>query len=392
MEAGGTERERTHSFSEKHEIYLIGEQLRRDMNSSMLIRDRRYHLRNYRQCFAGNETVDWLLRCKHCSSRAASVAGMRILQNHGIFHHVCDDHTFKDDQLFYRFRRDDDTSADKDLTLFYTGIQIYLRMTKKKGLVSDFVHGGQTYHNAFMGSKFVEWLTGQKEAVTREDAIYLGRQLLENNIIRHVTDDHHFRNAESLFYQFSIDFDRRRVLSDVFKLPATMSRLSPVRLSFSVDSHDEHSVMPKPITHKEDRDDVYTGSFDRSGSGSWSSDNEQGIDTRELNAPKSVMLRQATADELESLDTPYIKHRMRIISDSLGYGFVLRGDGPTYVQTVDPTGPAASAGLKVRQYVYAVNCVNVLRKNHKDVGRTIMSNENVLDITVLTHRRDVNNV
>ncbi|XP_033736715.1 DEP domain-containing mTOR-interacting protein-like isoform X2 [Pecten maximus] len=345
-----TQRGRTASFSEKHEIYLIGEQLRRDMHASVLIRDRRYHLRNYRQCFAGNEAVDWLVRCKHCSTRGASVAGMRILQNYGIFHHVCDDHKFKDDQLFYRFRRDDDTSADKDLILFYTGIRIYLKMTKKKGLVRDFIQGGQTYHNAFMGSKFAEWLTGQKEAVSREDAIYLGRQLLENNIIRHVTDDHHFRNAESLLYQFSVDFDRRRILADVFKLPATMSRLSSLRLSLSsVESQDDHTL-PKPSVHTDDRDEPYTGLLVRSGS--WSSEYEQGNDSGEVLAPKSVMLRQATADELESPDTPYVKHRMRIISDSVGYGFVLRGDGPTYVQTVDPTGPAASAGLKVRQYVY----------------------------------------
>ena len=31
----------------------------------------------------------------------------------------------------------------------------------------------------------------------------------------------------------------------------------------------------------------------------------------------------------------------------MGFGFVIRGDGPSYVKTVDPTGPAASAGLKV---------------------------------------------
>ena len=43
------------------------------------------------------------------------------------------------------------------------------------------------------------------------------------------------------------------------------------------------------------------------------------------------------------------------MSDSVGFGFVVRGDGPCYVQTVDPSGPAASAGLKVkivsRQYL-----------------------------------------
>ena len=38
----------------------------------------------------------------------------------------------------------------------------------------------------------------------------------------------------------------------------------------------------------------------------------------------------------------------QIASDPVGFGFVVRGEGPSYVKTVDPTGPAAQAGLKVR--------------------------------------------
>lgn len=59
------------------------------------------------------------------------------------------------------------------------------RMKKKKGLARDFTQNGQTYHNAFMGSTLVGWLTGRSESMTHDDAILLGRQLLENNIIRH---------------------------------------------------------------------------------------------------------------------------------------------------------------------------------------------------------------
>jgi len=39
---------------------------------------------------------------------------------------VCDDHIFKDEMLFYRFRRDDETyKEDKDLTMFYTAYELY---------------------------------------------------------------------------------------------------------------------------------------------------------------------------------------------------------------------------------------------------------------------------
>jgi predicted metalloprotease with PDZ domain len=35
------------------------------------------------------------------------------------------------------------------------------------------------------------------------------------------------------------------------------------------------------------------------------------------------------------------------VSDPVGYGFVIRGEGPVFIKAVDPMGPAAAAGLKV---------------------------------------------
>ena len=34
-------------------------------------------------------------------------------------------------------------------------------------------------------------------------------------------------------------------------------------------------------------------------------------------------------------------------SDPVGYGFVIHGNSPVYVHSVDPMGPAAAAGLNV---------------------------------------------
>ena len=42
----------------------------------------------------------------------------------------------------------------------------------------------------------------------------------------------------------------------------------------------------------------------------------------------------------------------QITSDKVGFGFVIRGDGPCYIQAIDPAGPAASAGLKVNHYYH----------------------------------------
>jgi len=37
-----------------------------------------------------------------------------------------------------------------------------------------------------------------------------------------------------------------------------------------------------------------------------------------------------------------------VIGDAMGWGFVVRGMAPCYVQAVDPGSPSAAAGVKVR--------------------------------------------
>ncbi|KAK4827301.1 hypothetical protein QYF61_016528 [Mycteria americana] len=56
--------------------------------------------------------------------------------------------------------------------------------------------------------------------------------------------------------------------------------------------------------------------------------------------PKSVLKRPVTADELLMPGAPYI------VGDAVGWGFVVRGSKPCHIQAVDPSGPAAAAGMK----------------------------------------------
>ena len=60
-----------------------------------------------------------------------------------------------------------------------------------------------------------------------------------------------------------------------------------------------------------------------------------------------MLIRSATIEELEDPNAPYTTKHIRVASDPVGFGFVIRGEGPVYVKTVDPTGPAAAVGLKV---------------------------------------------
>ena len=48
------------------------------------------------------------------------------------------------------------------------------------------------------------------------------------------------------------------------------------------------------------------------------------------------------------------RYSSQVVSDPVGYGFVIRGNNPVYVHSVDPMGPAAAAGLHVSVYVITI--------------------------------------
>lgn len=70
------------------------------------IKDRRYRLRTFSNCFVGNEAINWLMQYQKATREEAIRIG-QILVEKGIFHHVTDEHTFEDGYLFYRFYEDE---------------------------------------------------------------------------------------------------------------------------------------------------------------------------------------------------------------------------------------------------------------------------------------------
>jgi hypothetical protein len=116
--------------SNKSAILAVGEELRQLLHAEEppIIKDRRYHLKVYANCFVGNDMVDWLLRKGEVDSRAEAVAMMQKLLENEVIHHVCDDHEFKDEKLFYRFRKDDNTYEEPpDALIVAKGQRIYSR-------------------------------------------------------------------------------------------------------------------------------------------------------------------------------------------------------------------------------------------------------------------------
>ncbi|XP_032211853.1 rap guanine nucleotide exchange factor 4 isoform X4 [Mustela erminea] len=77
-----------------------------------MIRDRKYHLKTYRQCCVGTELVDWMLQQTSCvHSRTQAVGMWQVLVEENVLNHVDQEHHFQDKYLFYRFLDDEHEDA-----------------------------------------------------------------------------------------------------------------------------------------------------------------------------------------------------------------------------------------------------------------------------------------
>ncbi len=70
------------------------------------IKDRRYKLKNYPQCFVGSEAVGWMTKKLNISPEEALKIGQRLIEEKWI-HHVTNEHPFENGYFFYRFYWDE---------------------------------------------------------------------------------------------------------------------------------------------------------------------------------------------------------------------------------------------------------------------------------------------
>ncbi|XP_074543640.1 DEP domain-containing mTOR-interacting protein-like [Halichoeres trimaculatus] len=99
--------------------------------------------------------------------------------------------------------------------------------------------------------------------------------------------------------------------------------------------------------------------------------------------PKSVLKRPVSTEELQTPGGPYMKKTFTIVGDEVGWGFVVRGNRPCHIQAVEPSGPAAAAGMKVCQFVVSVNGINVLNLDYRTVSHLILTGPRTVVMEVM---------
>ncbi|KAM9166408.1 DEP domain-containing mTOR-interacting protein isoform 2-T2 [Pangshura tecta] len=387
------------------EVLLTGEQLRLRLHEEKVIKDRRHHLKTYPNCFVAKELIDWLIDHKEASDRETAIKLVQKLLDRSIIHHVCDEHKeFKDVKLFYRFRKDDGTlPLDNEVKVFMRGQRLYEKlMNSENTLLQAREEEGVKYERTVMASELIEWLIQEGEVTTRTEAEQLGRRLLEHGIIQHVSNKHHFMDS-NLLYQFRMNFRRRRRLMELLPEKSRLmpeSHDSPFCLRKQNHDNRKHTSFQSVSPTKEIKivSAVRRSSMSSCGSsGYFSSSPTLSSSPPVLCNPKSgkqielvqirqhaalskeseVLKRPVTSDELLMPGAPYV------VGDAVGWGFVVRGSKPCHIQAVDPSGPAAAAGMKVCQFVVSVNGLNVLHVDYRTVSNLILTGPRTIVMEVM---------
>ncbi|XP_029357432.1 DEP domain-containing mTOR-interacting protein isoform X1 [Echeneis naucrates] len=385
----------------KAEIMIAGEQLRLRLHGGKLIKDRRYHLRTYPNCFVAQELVDWLLSHKVAADRAMAVCLMQHLMDHDIIHHVCDKRpVFKDAKLLYRFRKDDGTFPfNTEVKIFMRGQRLYEHLIGDKNSILQLrEEHGVAYQRSFPGYQLIDWLLRNGEAESRRQGVELCSALQEHGIIQHVSKKHDFFDS-GLLYQFCINFRRRRCLSELLNEKEQDDDEGVAALT-QEDHHTdspfvEHRSLPQEgnsafqsVASSKDLKQVTSGrrgslnSLELDSAGYAPLAHVSQISVVRCN-PKSVLKRNFTCEELLAPGAPFIKKVLTVIGDALGWGFVVRGMAPCYMQAVDPGSPAAAAGVKVRQFVCQVNGQCVLYLDYRTITRLVMTGTRTVVLEVM---------
>lgn len=164
------------------------------------IRARYYYLKRYPACFLGNQLVTFLVKTFGFTRSDSVRVGQRLLAQNEI-RHVSDEHDFKDAPLFYAVFVSKG-EANENLDLSYRSLAEMTRMMRG----ADGISVGRKrrfmvdYPECFVSSEAIDWVCDRVE-VSRDEAIRIGRSMLQNNLIQHVFDEIHFVDGRH-FYRF----------------------------------------------------------------------------------------------------------------------------------------------------------------------------------------------
>lgn len=171
------------------------------------IRDRKYRMKTYKECFIGAEAVDALVLTEVVDSRADAVQlGRKLARELRLFSPVNGDYLFSDDFQFYRLRAhtnaDAGSAAPSDSKSDTQDSQAELFKGIVVPLVRDRWYHSKKYDQVFVGEEAVDAMVYSGLAKSRKEAVHVARQIAKvTDCFDHVAGDHSFCD-DFLFYTF----------------------------------------------------------------------------------------------------------------------------------------------------------------------------------------------
>ncbi|XP_077106568.1 DEP domain-containing mTOR-interacting protein [Ranitomeya variabilis] len=371
------------TYQKETEIILAGEQLRLRLHNSKLIKERRRISFTYPNCFVANEVISWLIKHKEATDRETAIKIMQVFMDSKLIHHACDEYEkFEDEPFYYRFRGDDGTLDFTELIrIAFRSQRLFEMMMEEEDCILQVrEEDSAQYKRAFIGSQIVDWLVDRCEVASRADGEKLCRTMLQYGIIHHVSEQYQFYDSDML-YRFAINVRRRRKLIEVLDKRISSNEPRPDSPDSPFCLRKLSSELPR-IGFVCENDPPPPAIFKRSGSGGASS-----YHCPLINKPiKQITLvpkKPVTVEELQMPGKMYIQKTLVIKGDDVGWGFMARGPGPTFIQALDVDGPAAEAGMEVCQFIKSVNGINCLNLDYHRIYKLIDAGPRILIMEVL---------
>ncbi|XP_073511496.1 DEP domain-containing mTOR-interacting protein [Phyllobates terribilis] len=339
---------RVETYQKETEIILSGEQLRLRLHNAKMIKERRRQTFTYANCFVASDLISWLIEHKEAPDRETAIKIMQVFMKSTLVHHACDEYTeFEDRPLYYRFRVDDGTLnfTEQFRTAFRSQRLFEAIMAEEDCILQVREEDSAQYKRAFIGSQILDWLVDRCEVASRTDGAQLCRKMLAYGIIQHVSGQYQFYDSDML-YRFAINVGRRRKLIEVLDKPTSSNEPRP-------DSPDSPFCLRK-----------LSSELPRTGF-------------------VCVLKRPVTVEELQTPGKMYIQKTLSIKGDAVGWGFMARGTGPSFIHTLDLDGPAATAGMKVCQFIKSVNGINCLHLDYHRIYKLVVAGPRILIMEVL---------
>ncbi len=194
---------------------IMYEKLRRNaikLKPNLDIKTRKYHLKKYLKCFVGSEAVPIIIDLGIAETEKEAITFCNQLISMKIIEHVEQDHSFINDNYFYRFiadmsdKIDVGTTESSDKISKKNGyfdddemneLQNKARELKEHLEIRDRKWHLKKYKKCFVGNQCVQMMIKLQYAK-------IGNKLIDANITRHVTNDNRFEN-KYYFYNFMMD-------------------------------------------------------------------------------------------------------------------------------------------------------------------------------------------